>query len=86
MKNVLIGIQAVVMEVLLIVLVFVPLLVVKGILLVLTRQMSDIGNKYGIAGSYRNLRVGRAVGDDGGVLSVGYPMGCRGSRRTNPSG
>ncbi len=36
MKNVLIGIQAVVMEVLLIVLVFVPLLVVKGILLVLT--------------------------------------------------
>ncbi len=36
MKNVLIGIQAVVMEALLIVLVFVPLLVVKGILLVLT--------------------------------------------------
>lgn len=36
MKNILIGIQAVVMEVLLIVLIFVPLLVVKGILLVLT--------------------------------------------------
>ncbi len=35
MKNILIGIHAIVMEVLLIVLVFVPLLVVKGILFAL---------------------------------------------------
>ncbi len=39
MKNILIGVHAVVMEVLLIVLVFVPLLVVKGILFVLTHGL-----------------------------------------------
>ncbi len=39
MKNILIGIHAIVMEVLLIVLVFVPLLVVKGILFALAHGL-----------------------------------------------